>query len=640
MSRSIWLVLVLFLGLAQGCSCGAAAGSAGDGGPGGTGTGGGSDGGGPGAGGGCIDGLKTIALAPAASTVTLDGTSPAPSVTFTATGTFTDGHTAALDAGHLTWTVTRDDDTPPGTIAAGVLDPYPSAGGEVTVLASDGCASGKTTVTFVLETTVGTPANPGAWSGTPDTTGTVPAIVYPSDQTRFPRNIYRQLFQWRSQGYTDFRLTFTGPGATVTVYTDGVNPDCNRATPAAGCFELDQQTWTYVAGSNAGHTVTFTVDALDTSTSPPTIRRSAPVTLGFSRRDVKGAIFYWSTTSAGVRRADIGDAAPEDYITGKPGTVYPSDGDKVKCVACHTVSRDGLYMAAPVQSAQTNSVWVMKVTATAPPPPLVKSIANTGGHGFVTFSPDDQYLAADWKGALWTVARATGDKVEDVPLGGLKATEPDWSPDGSLIAFATGNGDAPGGASIAVVPYHGVGSWGTPKVLVEPPQGLSDLFPMFSPDGQWIAYAQGKGGHDDLTAQLFVVDAAGAAPPVELVNANRVVSNAMTDGQHQNSEPTWAPPGDLDWIAFNSMRAYGVVRPAGTQQIWVAAVDPAKLGTGQDPSFPAFRVPFQGLDENDHRAFWTLDVRQGPPDNGGGGGGADGGTTDGGTSDGGPLLPP
>ena len=36
--------------------------------------------------------------------------------------------------------------------------------------------------------------------------------------------------------------------------------------------------------------------------------------------------------------------------------------DKVKCVACHVVSRDGKYMAAPVSAMSGNSLWVMEVT--------------------------------------------------------------------------------------------------------------------------------------------------------------------------------------------------------------------------------------------------------------------------------------
>src|SRR4029453_8283473 len=105
------------------------------------------------------------------------------------------------------------------------------------------------------------------------------------------------------------------------------------------------------------------------------------------------------------------------------------------------------------------------------------------------------------------------------------------------------------------------------------------------------------GGHGDLTAQLHVMGAKGGTP-VELVRANRVVSNQRTDGQHQNSQPTWAPAGDFQWVAFNSKREYGVVLPKGTQQIWVAAIDPAKLAQGGgDPSFPAFRLQFRGRKE-------------------------------------------
>ena len=107
-----------------------------------------------------------------------------------------------------------------------------------------------------------------------------------------------------------------------------------------------------------------------------------------------------------------------------------------------------------------------------------------------------------------------------------------------------------------------------------------------------------------------MVKADGSQSAVELVTANRVVTNTTTAGQYENNMPTWAPDGDFDWVAFNSLRPYGAVFPnGGTQQIWVAAIDKSKLGTGVDPSYPAFRFAFQDLNENNHRAFWTLDVR-------------------------------
>ena len=86
---------------------------------------------------------------------------------------------------------------------------------------------------------------------------------------------------------------------------------------------------------------------------------------------------------------------------------------------------------------------------------------------------------------------------------------------------------------------------GAPPTTIVPfePDRKTNLFPMHSPDGQWIAFSRGKGGHGDLTAQLWLVPAKGGTP-VELVNGNRVVSNAMGDGLTENSQPTWAPPGD------------------------------------------------------------------------------------------------
>ena len=297
--------------------------------------------------------------------------------------------------------------------------------------------------------TVGTPSAPAAWAATPVTTGAVPAIVYPSSETRFPRNIYRTLFQWKTQGMAEFRLSFVGTGSQVTVYSNGQHADC--ATAGSGCWEADEESWFLIAYGNAGQTVQVTVDGLDTTTQPATVRRSAPITIGFSKQDVTGAIFYWSTTSAGIRRANIAAARPEDYITGKPSTTYANPADKVKCVACHVVSRDGKYMVAPVDATTGKSLWVMEVTKDAPPNPLVKAIANTDSHGFATISPDDATVIAAFGGKMWTVDRATGVFGANLPLGALKATHPDWSPDGKQVVFATAAGDAPAGAALATI---------------------------------------------------------------------------------------------------------------------------------------------------------------------------------------------
>jgi hypothetical protein len=554
-------------------------------------------------------GFESLKVAPADQAVKLDGGTPT-SITFTLTGKPKGGSEGPVDPSIVQWKAERADDTPPGTIKNGVLDPYPFAAGVVTVTATDGCVSSKATVNFSLDAKVGDPGpNATTWDSAMVVTDMPPVVVYPSDQTRFPRNIYRQLFQWRTAGYKQFRLTFKGTSSTVTVFSDGVHPTCTAANPnpPAGCWEADEKAWAFIAASNAGSTATMTLDALDAG-MPAKIHRAAAITIGFSKQDVKGAIFYWSTTSAGVRRGRLTQKDPENYVAGKPPTDYTAAGKGiVKCVACHTVSRSGKTMVAPTQSSVFEGMWIYQVTPDAPPKPIVTPVANTKGHGFGTISPDDTRVVVAYGGKMWEVNAADGMKIVDLPLAGKLGTHPDWSPDNTQLAFATGSGDAPGGASIALIPYMGNDTWGMPKVLQAPKTGLSNISPMFSPDGKWIAYGMGKGGHGDVTEQLLLVNAAGGTP-IELIAANRVVNNGTTLGQHQNASPTWAPPGDLNWVAFNSMRPYGVVLPQGTQQIWAAAIDLDKAAKGQDASYPAFRIPFQGLAENNHRAFWTLDI--------------------------------
>ena len=139
--------------------------------------------------------LVSIALTPKQLDVDADWAAAPSPISFTATGTFQDGHTATITAGQLGWTANAPDDTPPGSVTRRGYTPFSDAGGAVTITATDGCITGTTTITLQLDVTIGTPTNPSDWTPTPVATGTLPTLVYPSDQTRFPRNIYRTLFR-------------------------------------------------------------------------------------------------------------------------------------------------------------------------------------------------------------------------------------------------------------------------------------------------------------------------------------------------------------------------------------------------------------------------------------------------------------
>ena len=74
----------------------------------------------------------------------------------------------------------------------------------------------------------------------------------------------------------------------------------------------------------------------------------------------------------------------------------------------------------------------------------------------------------------------------------------------------------------------------------------------------------------------------------------------------------------LYWITLASKRDFGVrlrntglcqrpaqCTPAKSSQIWMTPFLPARASAGQDPSAPAFRLPFQNLTSSNHIAQWT-----------------------------------
>lgn len=580
---------------------------------GGGGIGGGAAGGGGGGNTGCIAGATALTITPANPTIAA-GAAQTFVVTATVGGQQQDVTSSVM------LSLTRDDDSPTGTLSGATLTSASGVGGVVHVTATDGCLSASTDVMVTLSTDI-TTGDGGVSStdfgGTLDTTtlASLPRVVYPHDGTRFPRNIYKVLFQWQRATHSRFRLTFTGPGSTVQIFTDGRSPACTSL--AVGCWEADVVAWLAIAGSNAGGEVQLTIDGVDAAGG--TVFRAPAITLGFSRRDVKGAIFYWSTTSAGIRRATVSDNAPEPYLVAKPIPSRLSDGSLVKCVACHTVSRSGRKLFAYSSTSIDTGGFVYDVTLTPPPTPLITEQITTQ-KGFGTFSPDDLRVVATVGDKLAEFDSATAAPFGQLPV--VEGTNPDWSPLGHELVYSNQGGDSPGNASLAVIARQD-GGWGAIRTLVAPGAGLTALFPSYSPDGLRVAYVRGRGGHGDKTFQLWLVGADGGEN-TELLAANRKVNNCIgigcdagyTNGQYENTMPTWAPTGDLDWVAFNSLRPYGVVFPAGgTQQIWVAAIDRSKLGQRLpdgglvDPSYPAFRFAFQDLNENNHRAFWTLDVR-------------------------------
>jgi hypothetical protein len=563
--------------------------------------------------GGAID---TLTLDPPSATLRVSSSAPQ-TMQFRAYGALAGSAPELVPASYQ---LDRDD---LGTLdaATGMFTSNGRAGGVLTVSASyQGMqSSAQLTVILALEEALGAglPANPGSLFDptknqvvTSDAAHT-PKLIYPVPETMFPQNLAHVLFQWRANGAKLFQLAFHSDVLDYKIYTNGVQDTCAKAGTQGACWQSDEAAWEKLARSNAGQNVTLTLRGVDPE-KPGTVYEAAPVTLSFSKQPVPGAIYYWSTTVKGVRRGRMEELSPTNFLT-------PSETDG-KCVACHTLSRNGKAMAADVGG---ENLWVVDVTKAVPPPRRFTNYQNKNiANAWATFNPDTTRVVNAQNGILTLRNAQTGAPIGPnagaITLNKNLATMPDWAPNGSRLVFAMGpnaKGRKATAASLAQVSVNG-DVFGLPEVIVASSGGDDNSWPMFDPSSQWIAFVKSTASSEkDPTAQVNVVRAQAGATPQPLVRANTLVNDTTLASGLYNNMPTWAPTqeGDMAWVAFTSTRDYGVVLSQGSsfgrelRQLWIAAIDLKKLGAG-DPSFPAFHAPFQELSENSHRPFWAEDA--------------------------------
>ncbi|HTQ03079.1 MAG TPA: hypothetical protein VMI54_04455 [Polyangiaceae bacterium] len=445
-----------------------------------------------------------------------------------------------------------------------------------------------------------------------------PVILYPSDETLLPPNASLLRFAWSAGAADLFALDFVGPNTSVRVVTRQTN-----LTPSA-------EQWAWIADSNRGGQVAFTVRGVDSSGGSESWRTD-PVGLTFSASPLDGTIYYWSTGSRGLMRASFERPSPVRFFTDPAGDAATT------CTGCHTVSRDGRRFTAGFDKNQLaefsldDRSMILPLDSTAAPsgpmsppapspmmdagapPPAPGPAATTGPMVWSTFSPDGTRLLVAGGGKLRLIDADTGAAVGGgdgtVPLPpGTTATHPDWSPLGDQVAVTLGGkgGDKQTEhGAIAVLPFAN-DAFDAPEVLVTPvSDDDDDFFPSFSPDARFIAYVEASGPSEDApSAELRLVEVA-TRTVFALTRLNQRVNGADGTTGVGNSMPTWAPsdPAGTYWLAFSSLRAYADVRPQDPKQdqLWIAGIDP----TLPDPGFSAFWAPFQNIGQGNHRAFWT-----------------------------------
>lgn len=513
--------------------------------------------------------VMSLAVSPGDTTVYATPDEPGTQM-YKAVATFADGSTGPLDL--VSWTLSNDS---AGNIDAdGTFTSTTTNGARTSVVAAHNGVEADASLTVVWSATGGDDTtDPSLFDADP--AGTM-NWLYPPDGVTLPRNIPSLTLMWEAPpGASSYRISFS----TATTNYDVVTTQSR--------WTISGEEWASVAATNAGGEVAVQVRALVGDTVVATESRA----LNVQRLDALGSIYYWSTTDFGIVKVPISAEEPEVYYA--PRTGAPS------CVACHVVREDRMGVAYGGNTGGF-TIGIADISDTEP---VELTDRSTEGY-YTTMNPEGTRMittADDGALNLWNAV--TGELIGPIDTGGVKLTQPDWSPDGAwLVAVASEQlfGDTNfSDGRIVVMTVDDDGNLGEPVEIVTPGLNVNAYYPAWSPDGQWIAFNEASGSsYYNSEATLYVVSVDGGEP-IELANANQGASLA-------NSWPHWGPLPDDDvfWLTYSSRRPYGDLVTDGRPQIWVSAFHPERAEAGEDPSSPAFWLPNQDMETSNHSTFW------------------------------------
>jgi hypothetical protein len=578
---------------------------------------------------GQLQDIESISITPPSATIdVVNGTStPAQ---FTATAKYKSGATATVVA---SWSFDQLDLA--SINQGGTLQAQGNKGGTGTVTATVGSLSATAQATINLHFD-DNPANLGqadkdkfkSPDGNPSGT-----LLYPYDKTVFGRGILAPEVMWDGGAAGDsYQITITDQNKSVSLVAWVSADPPSRWTMKAAW-------WDALAASSDGSPISVEIQRLDAAGAA---HQAMSETWSIAPGSLRGTIYYWAVNTGTLMRIAPGassptpvfDPGPPDQLgtpapTGYNGTVPPweSGGNNHRCVACHTVSKDGSSIAAVFEKkGSTASPWGT-IDLTQNPPSLLQITPYTSTTIFLGITPDGAYAVQNDLNMTMRLADAkTGTPIASA-LDGLadSVCDPAFSPDGKMLAFSSNvTGSYPvefSRADLDVFDFDATTQSFSNRRQISAGGSAAIAFPSFSPDSAWVLYQKGDysrakyGASGNLTGHdhLFMVDVAGQVGELELSAASGTSLEARN--VDRSYEPTVNPiaVGGYIWVVFVSPRDYGnemrSTSDATTEnrkQLWVAAVD-VNPKPGQDPSHPAFWLPGQDLSTINMSGYWALE---------------------------------
>lgn len=219
---------------------------------------------------------------------------------------------------------------------------------------------------------------------------------------------------------------------------------------------------------------------------------------------------------------------------------------------------------------------------------------------------------------VWTIDAESGESTQLTDSEVYDELDPRWSPDGEQIVFHSNHADDPDldpdAVDIFVIPANG----GPPRKL-ETPVGPKEK-PVFSPDGQWVAYLghEGRGDWWKNTG-LWVVPADGTGEAQNLTERFDVAASFATindlPGSLPMSPPTWSKDGDRIYVQISEHG--NTVLKSVSLDGQDAALDVVVGGDGAVGSFSLddeqSTLAYLHADMREPADVWTCELPDGEP---------------------------
>jgi len=569
------------------------------------------------------------------------------SICYRARAIYSDGSAADITQTAL-WTTDR---LTAGSFSGNCFNTSPmlTAGGIIRIRASVGDGTGDAALIIKL---IGGSENDGVtrglFTGPPNTNPAgKPRVVYPLNDSIHARNFDQMTIQfYAGEGNQVFKARFTSPQADYVITFRPTKCDGDRCQ-----WTVPPGDWARMALTNGGATATFALYGANGADGAP-VAQADSLKLSFSPEDVKGALYYFSTSLPGIMR-DIFDLKVEPKAS--PFIIPSSPSNPKDCAGCHAVTYD---------PRKRDDVRASKITATYGHGDDFLGIASsvdasdfrmrpgTTRSNFQWFNGDGTRLISNFNGELIVRDGETGAEITKVapdalgPAGRQRAAMPEWSHDSEHIVFvrllpesgafydvATCCGKKEGGdwlladAGEIVTMVRDGDNFTSPKVVV--PQGESKeyhYYPTFSPDDQWILFNTGtKPGFSPIAQDAM--DGVYGVPSDRLVSYDQRTSRLRLvrvsgGGIYELGRATVMPGSTASWpkftpfvqkggklmfFTYSSKIDYGFVVTGGKQpQLWMSAIDLSRLGeNSEDPSFAPAWMPFQDEREANHLGVWS-----------------------------------